>query len=262
MKSSTLLRREVRLNLGPSAGSHYASSGYGGRPAMERLGCALTLAVGVRAVPSAADGYVVSISKVDAAVRERLVPILEAAFGGPAERPLIHHLPQRLLLALDGALTHPVESLEIAPLSTLRLLAEKTMPQSILLSASFEFAASHRLHSPSLSEAENRAQYGRCNNACGHGHNYRIEVTVEHATDGPSRLPDLERAVQASVISRFDHQNLDALPEFAGKVTSVENIAGTAFGMLASALGTAGIRLRRLTIWETDRTSATVEAAN
>ena len=42
----------------------------------------------------------------------------------------------------------------------------------------FEFSASHRLHSPHLSEAENRALFGKCNNPAGHGHNYVLEVTV------------------------------------------------------------------------------------
>lgn len=260
MNAPTLLRREVRLNLGQNAGSHDGSSGYGGRPAMERLGCQLKVTLGVRAVPDVRVGYVVSISRIDAAVRERLGPLLEAAFLEPEARPLLHTLPQRLLRALDGALPHAVDSLELAPLATMRLLAEKTMPHLILLGVSFEFAASHRLHSPTLTEAENRALYGRCNNACGHGHNYRLEVTVEHAADGPSRLSDLERTVHESVLSRFDHQNLDALPEFAGTVTSVENIAGVSFGLLSPALSSAGIRLRRVTVWETDRTSATVES--
>ena len=42
----------------------------------------------------------------------------------------------------------------------------------------YGFAASHRLHSPTLSEEENRRTYGKCNNPHGHGHNYEIEITV------------------------------------------------------------------------------------
>ena len=38
------------------------------------------------------------------------------------------------------------------------------------------FSAAHRLHSEKLSEEENKALYGPCNNVHGHGHNYTIEV--------------------------------------------------------------------------------------
>ncbi len=46
------------------------------------------------------------------------------------------------------------------------------------LTRRYIFSASHRLHSDALSEAENRAIYGKCNNPHGHGHNYALEVTV------------------------------------------------------------------------------------
>jgi len=60
----------------------------------------------------------------------------------------------------------------------------------------YEFAASHRLHSTELSEAENQKIYGKCNNPYGHGHNYVIEVTARGPLD-----PDTGRAVD---IARLD----------------------------------------------------------
>ncbi len=42
----------------------------------------------------------------------------------------------------------------------------------------YRFAASHRLHSAQLSEAENHRLYGKCNNPHGHGHNYVLEIGV------------------------------------------------------------------------------------
>ena len=42
------------------------------------------------------------------------------------------------------------------------------------------FSASHRLHSDAMSEEENKATYGKCNNPYGHGHNYALEITDEH----------------------------------------------------------------------------------
>ena len=35
----------------------------------------------------------------------------------------------------------------------------------------YMMSASHRLHSDALTEEENRAAYGKCNNPHGHGHN-------------------------------------------------------------------------------------------
>ena len=46
------------------------------------------------------------------------------------------------------------------------------------LTRRYWFAASHRLHSPQLSDEENRRVYGKCNNPNGHGHNYVAEITV------------------------------------------------------------------------------------
>jgi len=46
------------------------------------------------------------------------------------------------------------------------------------LTRRYWFSASHRLHSEEMSEAENQAIYGKCNNPYGHGHNYALEVTV------------------------------------------------------------------------------------
>ncbi len=51
------------------------------------------------------------------------------------------------------------------------------------LTRRYIFSASHRLHSDSLSDEQNRAVYGKCNNPHGHGHNYALEVTVSGQVD-------------------------------------------------------------------------------
>ena len=48
---------------------------------------------------------------------------------------------------------------------------------ALRLTRSYHFSAGHRLASPALSDAENARVYGPCYRQ--HGHNYRIEVTVE-----------------------------------------------------------------------------------
>ena len=47
----------------------------------------------------------------------------------------------------------------------------------------YHFSASHRLHVEALSEEENRATFGKCNNPFGHGHNYVVEVMLSGPVD-------------------------------------------------------------------------------
>src|SRR5512147_1861290 len=94
------------------------------------------------------------------------------------------------------------------------------------LTRRYRFPASHRLHSAALSESENRAVYGKCNYPHGHGHDYRLSVTVCGQVDGRTgmvcNLADLDGFVQSAVLARFDHQNLNTLPEFEGKIPTTE----------------------------------------
>jgi 6-pyruvoyltetrahydropterin/6-carboxytetrahydropterin synthase len=47
----------------------------------------------------------------------------------------------------------------------------------ILITRKASFSAAHRMNSPSLTQEQNTAIFGKCNSL--HGHNYRIEVTVK-----------------------------------------------------------------------------------
>ena len=85
----------------------------------------------------------------------------------------------------------------------------------------YEFSASHRLQSDSLSEQENRDLFGKCNYPNGHGHNYVLEVTVAGPVDpitGRVINPDaLDEIVNREVVERYDHRHLNLdIPEFAG----------------------------------------------
>jgi len=96
------------------------------------------------------------------------------------------------------------------------------------LTRRYMFSASHRLHSDLLSEEENRATYGKCNNPYGHGHNYMVEVTVSGPVDPRTgmvcNLADLDGFVHEQILGRYDHQNLNLLPEFANAVPTTENL--------------------------------------
>jgi 6-pyruvoyltetrahydropterin/6-carboxytetrahydropterin synthase len=96
------------------------------------------------------------------------------------------------------------------------------------LTRRYMFSASHRLHSDQMSPEENRATYGKCNNPYGHGHNYMVEVTVSgpvaEATGMVCNLVDLDGFVHEQILERYDHQNLNLLPEFASAVPTTENL--------------------------------------
>ena len=96
------------------------------------------------------------------------------------------------------------------------------------LSRRYLFSASHRLHSEAMSDAENQTVYGKCNNPYGHGHNYILEITVSGQVDQRTgmvcNLTDLDGFIESDVLSRFDHENLNTVKEFAQKVPTTENL--------------------------------------
>ncbi len=93
-----------------------------------------------------------------------------------------------------------------------------------------EFSASHRLHNPALSDAQNRELYGICNNPNGHGHNYAVEVTVrgplQTGTGMVMDLNRLQRIVLDKLIARVDHRHLNHdVPFLQGVIPTAENVA-------------------------------------
>ena len=90
------------------------------------------------------------------------------------------------------------------------------------------FSASHRLHSDAMSEGENVTTYGKCNNPHGHGHNYAMEITVSGPVDQRTgmvcSLVDLDGFVEGELLTRYDRENLNVLPEFVANVPTTENL--------------------------------------
>jgi 6-pyruvoyltetrahydropterin/6-carboxytetrahydropterin synthase len=104
----------------------------------------------------------------------------------------------------------------------------------------YRFAASHRLHSPHLSESENLELYGKCHNPFGHGHNYELEVSVRGPVDersGRAVDPDrLDRMVAEQVVQPFDQHDLNTeVDAFKRTVPTTENLGREVFARLARA---------------------------
>jgi 6-pyruvoyltetrahydropterin/6-carboxytetrahydropterin synthase len=120
----------------------------------------------------------------------------------------------------------------------------------------YRFTASHRLDSPALSAEANRAAYGKCNNPFGHGHDYRLEVTVRGAVDPETGrvapLGPLDDHVRRAVLDRIHERDLNReVPEFAAAAPTTEALAGVVEGWLLQEWPVAAANLYRIRIFET-----------
>jgi 6-pyruvoyltetrahydropterin/6-carboxytetrahydropterin synthase len=127
-----------------------------------------------------------------------------------------------------------------------------------LLTREVRFSAAHRYHRPDWSEERNRASFGACANPHGHGHLYRLEVTVagEIAQDTGFAvdLATLDAVLKREIVDVLDHQHINhVVPEFApgARIPTTENLLVWMWPRVADALP-AGARLRRLLLREDD----------
>ena len=125
----------------------------------------------------------------------------------------------------------------------------------VSLSRVATFCASHRYHNPAFSDQENLRIFGKCNYEHGHGHNYRLEITVAGEVNPDTgmviNLSELDSIIKAEVIEPLDHRylNLD-VPEFAETIPTTENIAAFIWARVDKAL--TGCRLQRLKLYESE----------
>jgi 6-pyruvoyltetrahydropterin/6-carboxytetrahydropterin synthase len=115
----------------------------------------------------------------------------------------------------------------------------------------YEFSAAHVLARAEWIEARNRSVYGKCANPSGHGHNYRIELTLEGA---PSAGEGIDAIVRARVLDDLDGRFLNQeVRGFARVVPTAENIARHIWDTLRDAVAPA--RLERVRLVETSNNS-------
>lgn len=103
------------------------------------------------------------------------------------------------------------------------------------------FNAAHRLNNPAWSEEKNVRIFGKCNNPHYHGHNYEMEVKVTGVPDADTGfvmdLKVLSDMIQAEVIERFDHKNLNLdVKEFKDVNPTAENIVLVIYDLLRNKI--------------------------
>jgi len=128
------------------------------------------------------------------------------------------------------------------------------MPLS--LTRTVGFRATHRFFKPQWSAEENQTRFGWTTDAPGHGHDYRVSVTVsgplDPETDMVLDLALFDRILAEEVTVPLDgrHLNLD-LPEFAigAALPTCEALARLLFGRIEARLP-RGVTLSRVRVAE------------
>ena len=110
------------------------------------------------------------------------------------------------------------------------------------------FAAAHRLTMVGA----------KCENM--HGHNWKIEVVVAgDRLDGAGVLMDFGeiKSRLKRIIDGLDHQYLNELDTFSGGQPSSERIAAHIAERLQREIQGSGVRVRRVSAWESEDSCAT-----
>jgi 6-pyruvoyltetrahydropterin/6-carboxytetrahydropterin synthase len=126
---------------------------------------------------------------------------------------------------------------------------------TVTVTRRLRFNAAHRVHNPALSDEENAAIFGKCNNPNWHGHNYTLDVSVRGPVDERTGyvldLSVVRDTVRRELIDKVDHKNFNLDVDFMRGVNPTsENIVTAFWRVLEPALRPA--RLTRLVLWETE----------
>ena len=99
---------------------------------------------------------------------------------------------------------------------------------------------------------------GKCERL--HGHNYKVRVTVSAAELNEQGLAIDFKKLKESVnkfIEKFDHVNLNELPEFRDYNPTTENIARIIFEGLEKIINGETVCMKKVSVGETDGNYAT-----
>jgi 6-pyruvoyltetrahydropterin/6-carboxytetrahydropterin synthase len=216
-------------------------------------------------------GMVVNITQIDRILREKVIHALDGKFLNREVEPFRSQPPttenitlfvrDRLMALMpEPAVLTGVTVWETDTISA-RWTSERAIDTMLTLTRTYDFSASHRLHSVHLSDEENLELFGKCNNPNGHGHNYEIEVTMAGTPDERSGmiypLEALDAAVEETVLLPLDHKHLNLdIPDFADVNPTSEMLAVVIWRRLAKRLPTSGNpRLASVLVRETARNS-------
>jgi 6-pyruvoyltetrahydropterin/6-carboxytetrahydropterin synthase len=111
------------------------------------------------------------------------------------------------------------------------------MPKRVAVYRKEHFNAAHRLYRPDWSAEQNEKVFGKCALPNYHGHNYELIVKVTGEPDPDTGyvvdMKWISDLVQAQVVERFDHRNLNLdTHEFKVLNPTAEHIAMVIYDLL------------------------------
>ena len=107
-----------------------------------------------------------------------------------------------------------------------------------------DFASAHTL----------RGYPGACSRM--HGHNWKVETEIEaNSLDETGMAIDFKTIRQATIklTDKLDHRYLNEIKPFDDINPTAENIASTIFKGLSEVLNSDSVRVKAITLWETER---------
>jgi 6-pyruvoyltetrahydropterin/6-carboxytetrahydropterin synthase len=201
--------------------------------------------------------------RIDAQFDHRCINLEHPAFQ--AQLPTTENLAVYLWRDLREGLNAPIEEVSVHESETLASAyageqatdSEGVSRPVVTMTRLYIFSAAHRLYNPQLSDEDNRAIYGKCANPYGHGHDYRLEITVRGVPDPITgmvmNLTELDTLVQAEVLRHLDHKYLnEETPPFDHIPPTSENLVAFIVEQLTPHLQ-GNARLYRVRLWETPR---------
>jgi 6-pyruvoyltetrahydropterin/6-carboxytetrahydropterin synthase len=201
--------------------------------------------------------------RIDAQFDHRCINLEHPAFQ--AQLPTTENLAVYLWRDLREGLNAPIEEVSVHESETLASAyageqatdSEGVSRPVVTMTRLYIFSAAHRLYNPQLSDEENRAIYGKCANPYGHGHDYRLEITVRGVPDPITgmvmNLTELDALVQAEVLRHLDHKYLnEETPPFDHIPPTSENLVAFIVEQLTPHLQ-GNACLYRVRLWETPR---------
>ncbi len=125
----------------------------------------------------------------------------------------------------------------------------------VYITKEINFSSSHRLFNPTFDHSKNEEIYDKCNNLNGHGHNYKLQVTVAGIPNPETGylidLKKLKKILMEEIHDKVDHKNLNYDVDFLkGIIPTVENLSVCFWEILESKIPSG--KLFKIKLWETD----------
>lgn len=162
----------------------------------------------------------------------------------PTPENIARHMLSEVQPLFDDTAAKPVAvHLEISHLSSATAYTDGRIERDFWI----EFSAARRTYSPHLSEEENAKLFGVAASPMGHGHNYRLRLTVDGQVDPEKGLlvPYLVRCEALDEVRKMlDHKNLnEEVPALRGWPITTESLARFTFEQLGQRLPIARVKL-------------------